>query len=195
MPQDDLDPKQRKAVKGFVEEWTQENHTQGPAAVMYTVSGRQHIFQNRDRAVAVLKRSPGAELLFTNDEDELFEFLAEDLEGKLQGRQRGAGSQREPVFMPTRQGGTRGPRSNPNRQSYVVRMGNANRAVLSMFMDGLEAAQAQGEQPAPPYASSDIPDLVPIEEPEVVRPLEEGLSPSARARLEQARSEIARTQQ
>jgi hypothetical protein len=70
-------------------------------------------------------------------------------------------------------------------------MGNANRAALSVFMDGLEAAQAQREQPAPPYASSDVPDLVPIEEPKAVFPFEEGLSPSARARLEQARSEIA----
>jgi hypothetical protein len=34
--------------------------------------------------LAILKRLPGAELLFTNNEDELFEFLAEDLEGKLQ---------------------------------------------------------------------------------------------------------------
>jgi hypothetical protein len=124
-----------------------------------------------------------------------------------QGRQHGARSQREPAFLPTRQGGTRGPRSNPNGPSYVVRMGNANRAALSVFMDGLEVARAQGEPPAPPYASSDvpnlgpteepeeIPDLVPIEEPEAALPVEEGLSPSARARLEQARSEIARNQQ
>jgi hypothetical protein len=93
--------------------------------------------------------------------------------------------------MPIRQGRTRGPRPNPNGQSYAVRMGNANRAALSVFMDGLEAAQAQGEQPAPPYVTSEVPDLVPIEEPEVVLPLEEGLSPSARARLDQVRSEIA----
>jgi hypothetical protein len=38
----------------------------------------------RDRAVAVLKRSPGAELLFSDNENKLFDFLAEDLEGKLQ---------------------------------------------------------------------------------------------------------------
>jgi hypothetical protein len=110
-----------------------------------------------------------------------------------QGRQCGAGSQREPT--PTRQGRTRVPHPNPNRQSYVVRMSNTNWAALSVFMDRLEATRAQGEQPAPPYVSSDIPDLVPIEEPEVVLPLEEGLSPSARAWLEQARSEIARNQQ
>jgi hypothetical protein len=100
----------------------------------------------------------------------------------------------EPVFLPTRQGGTRGPCSNPNRQPYVIRMGNTNRAALSVFMDGVEAAQVQGEPPAPPYASSDVLDLVPIEEPETGLPFEEGLSPSARARLEQARSEIARNQ-
>jgi hypothetical protein len=74
-------------------------------------------------------------------------------------------------------------------------MGNANRAALSMYMDRLEAAQAQREQPAPPYMSSDVPDLVLIEEPEAVFPFEEDLSPSARARLEQARSEIVRNQQ
>ncbi|KAJ7871244.1 hypothetical protein B0H14DRAFT_3439697 [Mycena olivaceomarginata] len=74
-------------------------------------------------------------------------------------------------------------------------MGNANRVALSVFMDGLEAAQAQGEPPAPPYASSDVLDLVPIEEPEAALLFEEGLSPSARARLEQAHSEIARNQQ
>ncbi|KAJ7857277.1 hypothetical protein B0H14DRAFT_3447978 [Mycena olivaceomarginata] len=80
-----LSTQRRKAVEGFVE-WTQENRDQGPTAVMYAVSGNQCIFQNRDHAMAVLKRSPGAELLFTSDEDELFEFLAKDLEGKLQPR-------------------------------------------------------------------------------------------------------------
>jgi hypothetical protein len=64
-------------------------------------------------------------------------------------------------------------------------MGNTNRVTLSVFKDGLESAQAQREQPAPPYTSSDVPDLVPIEEPEVVFPFKEGLNPSARARLEQ----------
>ncbi|KAJ7894460.1 hypothetical protein B0H14DRAFT_3426866 [Mycena olivaceomarginata] len=84
MPQDDLGSKWCKEVEGLVEEWTQENRTQGPTAVMYAVSGKRHIFQNWDHAVAVLKRSPGAELLFTKDEDELFEFLAEDLEETLE---------------------------------------------------------------------------------------------------------------
>jgi hypothetical protein len=71
-------------------------------------------------------------------------------------------------------------------------MGNTNRAALSMFMDGLETAQAQREQPAPPHVSSDVPDLVPIEESNPKWfPFEEGLSSSARAQLEQACSEIA----
>jgi hypothetical protein len=74
-------------------------------------------------------------------------------------------------------------------------MSNANRAALSMYMDGLEATQAQREQPAPPYVSSDVLDLVLIKEPEAVFPFEEDLSPSARAQLEQARSEMARNQQ
>jgi hypothetical protein len=111
------------------------------------------------------------------------------------GHQHGAQSQRESVFIPTRQDRTRGPRTNPNGQPYIVRMGNTNRAALSVFMGGLESTQAQREQPAPPYASSDVPDLVPIEEPEAVLPLEESLSPSIRAQLEQARSEIAQDQQ
>ncbi|KAJ7880773.1 hypothetical protein B0H14DRAFT_2566159 [Mycena olivaceomarginata] len=59
---EDLGPRQRKEVEALVEEWTQENCAQGPAAVM-------------DRAVAVLKRSPGAELLFTDDEDNSLSFL------------------------------------------------------------------------------------------------------------------------
>jgi hypothetical protein len=42
--------------------------------------------------------------------------------------------------------------------------------------------------------SSDVPDLVPIEEPEAVLPFEEGLSPSARAQLECAHTEIAQNQ-
>jgi hypothetical protein len=44
---DDLSTEQRKTVEGLVEEWTQENRAQGPAAVMYAVSGKQRIFQNR----------------------------------------------------------------------------------------------------------------------------------------------------
>ncbi|KAJ7359804.1 hypothetical protein DFH08DRAFT_801566 [Mycena albidolilacea] len=80
----DSDNEQCKAVKEFVKEWMQEHHTQGPAAVMYVVSRKQHIFQSRDCVVAALKRLPEAELFFTNNKDELFEFLAEDLEGKLQ---------------------------------------------------------------------------------------------------------------
>ncbi|KAJ7792121.1 hypothetical protein B0H14DRAFT_2624291 [Mycena olivaceomarginata] len=81
---ENLGPRQRKEVEVFVGERAQENRAQGPATVMYAVSGKQRIFRNRDRAVAVLKRSPGAELLFSNNENKLFDFLAEDLEGKLQ---------------------------------------------------------------------------------------------------------------
>jgi hypothetical protein len=44
---DDLSTERRKTLEGFVEEWTQENRAQGPAAVMYAVSGQQRIFQNR----------------------------------------------------------------------------------------------------------------------------------------------------
>ncbi|KAJ7301344.1 hypothetical protein DFH08DRAFT_978821 [Mycena albidolilacea] len=81
---ENLGPRRRKEVEVFVGERAQENRAQGPATVMYAVSGKQRIFRNRDRAVAVLKRSPGAELLFSDDENKLFDFLAEDLEGKLQ---------------------------------------------------------------------------------------------------------------
>jgi hypothetical protein len=33
--------------------------------------------------MAVLQDTPGAELVFTRDEDELFEFLAEEVTGKM----------------------------------------------------------------------------------------------------------------
>ncbi|KAJ7772495.1 hypothetical protein B0H14DRAFT_2632323 [Mycena olivaceomarginata] len=81
---ENLGPRWCKEVEVFVEERAQENRAQGPATVMYAVSGKQRIFRNRDRAVAILKRSPGAELLFSDDENKLFDFLAKDLEGKLQ---------------------------------------------------------------------------------------------------------------
>jgi hypothetical protein len=44
---EDLGPRRRKEVEALVEEWTQENRAQGPAAVMYAVSGKQRIFRNR----------------------------------------------------------------------------------------------------------------------------------------------------
>ncbi|KAJ7839847.1 hypothetical protein B0H14DRAFT_3697277 [Mycena olivaceomarginata] len=51
----------------------------GSKPVMYAVSGHNRVFQNRNRAMAVLQRTPGAELLFTRDENQLFEFLAEEV--------------------------------------------------------------------------------------------------------------------
>ncbi|KAJ7113064.1 hypothetical protein C8R44DRAFT_741402 [Mycena epipterygia] len=48
------------------------------APVLYAVSGRSRVFQDRDRAVAVLKRTPGAELMFSRDEGEVWDFLGED---------------------------------------------------------------------------------------------------------------------
>lgn len=74
--------------------------------VMYAVSGHNRVFQDqgdrffsqccffmtdwllfflpaRRRAVAVLQRSPGADLVFTRDEDEVFKFLAEDVARKM----------------------------------------------------------------------------------------------------------------
>ncbi|KAF7354763.1 hypothetical protein MSAN_01390500 [Mycena sanguinolenta] len=47
-------------------------------AVLYAVSGHNRVFQSRDRAMAALQRSPGADLVFTRDENEVFRFLAED---------------------------------------------------------------------------------------------------------------------
>ncbi|KAJ6549027.1 hypothetical protein DFH09DRAFT_1320329 [Mycena vulgaris] len=51
--------------------------------VMYAVSGHNRVFQDRGRALAVLQRSPGAELVFTRNEDEVFKFLAEDVVCKM----------------------------------------------------------------------------------------------------------------
>ncbi|KAJ7895489.1 hypothetical protein B0H14DRAFT_2558560 [Mycena olivaceomarginata] len=48
---------------------------------MYAVSGQNRIFKDRDRAVAVFKDTPSASLLFTRDEKEIFDFLAEDVHG------------------------------------------------------------------------------------------------------------------
>ncbi|KAJ7803420.1 hypothetical protein B0H14DRAFT_2613364 [Mycena olivaceomarginata] len=55
----------------------------GSTAVMYAVSGHNRVFQNRNRAMAVLQRTPGADLLFTRDENQLFECLAEEVAGKM----------------------------------------------------------------------------------------------------------------
>ncbi|KAJ7796920.1 hypothetical protein B0H14DRAFT_3549500 [Mycena olivaceomarginata] len=51
--------------------------------VLYAVSGRNRVFKDRNRAMAVLQGTPGADLLFTRNEDELFEFLAEEVAGKM----------------------------------------------------------------------------------------------------------------
>ncbi|KAJ7818942.1 hypothetical protein B0H13DRAFT_1921974 [Mycena leptocephala] len=45
--------------------------------LLYAVSGRNRVFQNRDRAVATFKNTPGADLLVTCDEEEAFKFLEE----------------------------------------------------------------------------------------------------------------------
>ncbi|KAJ7829964.1 hypothetical protein B0H14DRAFT_2593600 [Mycena olivaceomarginata] len=55
----------------------------GSTPVLYAVSGRNRVFQDRNRAMAVLQGTPGADLLFTRNEDELFEFLAEEVAGKM----------------------------------------------------------------------------------------------------------------
>ncbi|KAJ7774331.1 hypothetical protein DFH07DRAFT_952572 [Mycena maculata] len=51
--------------------------------VMYAVSGQNCVFKDRERAMAVFKEMPGAELVFTRDEDKLFSFL-EDFEKKFE---------------------------------------------------------------------------------------------------------------
>ncbi|KAJ7724935.1 hypothetical protein DFH07DRAFT_783144 [Mycena maculata] len=51
--------------------------------VMYAVSGKNRVFQDRRRAMAAFKGASGADLIFTRDEDELFGFLAEDVAGKM----------------------------------------------------------------------------------------------------------------
>ncbi|KAJ7747906.1 hypothetical protein DFH07DRAFT_962326 [Mycena maculata] len=55
----------------------------GDAPVMYAVSGKNRVFQDRGRAMAAFKGTPGADLVFTRNEDELFRFLAENVEGKM----------------------------------------------------------------------------------------------------------------
>ncbi|KAJ7738681.1 hypothetical protein DFH07DRAFT_966016 [Mycena maculata] len=51
--------------------------------VMYAVSGTNRVFQNRDRVMAALRGTPGADLIITNDEDEVFGFIAEEVGRKL----------------------------------------------------------------------------------------------------------------
>ncbi|KAJ7142558.1 hypothetical protein C8R44DRAFT_865887 [Mycena epipterygia] len=47
--------------------------------MVYAVSGHNRIFQNRRRALAVFYGSPGTDLLCTRDDNEVFNFLAEDM--------------------------------------------------------------------------------------------------------------------
>ncbi|KAJ6459909.1 hypothetical protein C8R45DRAFT_1109285 [Mycena sanguinolenta] len=47
------------------------------APMLYAVSGHNRMFRSKDRAVAVLKSTPDADLAFSCDEDELFQFLEE----------------------------------------------------------------------------------------------------------------------
>ncbi|KAJ7343078.1 hypothetical protein DFH08DRAFT_963084 [Mycena albidolilacea] len=48
-------------------------------STIYAVSGQNRIFKDRDCVVDVFKNTPSADLLFTRDERELFNFLAEDV--------------------------------------------------------------------------------------------------------------------
>ncbi|KAJ6522139.1 hypothetical protein DFH09DRAFT_1330782 [Mycena vulgaris] len=51
---------------------------QGGAVLMYAVGGHNRLFRDRVRALATLQRSPGADLLFSENGDEVFDFLAEE---------------------------------------------------------------------------------------------------------------------
>ncbi|KAJ7832584.1 hypothetical protein B0H13DRAFT_2370876 [Mycena leptocephala] len=50
--------------------------------LMYAVSGQNRIFHDRNRALAAFKSKPGADLIFSRDEDEVFGFLAEGVDSK-----------------------------------------------------------------------------------------------------------------
>ncbi|KAJ6586512.1 hypothetical protein DFH09DRAFT_1075434 [Mycena vulgaris] len=56
----------------------EEGAVEGHGALMYAVSGHNHLFRDRHRALATFQRSPGADLVFSHDEDEVFDFLAEE---------------------------------------------------------------------------------------------------------------------
>ncbi|KAF7348120.1 hypothetical protein MSAN_01764600 [Mycena sanguinolenta] len=49
----------------------------GDVPMLYAVSGHNRLFRSKDRAVAVLKSTPDAELAFSRDEDELLRFVKE----------------------------------------------------------------------------------------------------------------------
>ncbi|KAK7040638.1 hypothetical protein R3P38DRAFT_3180653 [Favolaschia claudopus] len=46
--------------------------------LLYAVSGVNRIFQARDRALAVLRRTPGADLIFADNEEEVNKFIEEE---------------------------------------------------------------------------------------------------------------------
>ncbi|KAK7023268.1 hypothetical protein R3P38DRAFT_3195292 [Favolaschia claudopus] len=46
--------------------------------LMYAVSGVNRIFQVRERALAVLRRTPGADLIFADNEEEVSKFIEEE---------------------------------------------------------------------------------------------------------------------
>ncbi|KAJ6538648.1 hypothetical protein DFH09DRAFT_1323594 [Mycena vulgaris] len=48
------------------------------ARMMYAVSGHNRLFGDRGRAMKVLKGSPDADLAFSQDEEEVFDFLVEE---------------------------------------------------------------------------------------------------------------------
>ncbi|KAJ7803593.1 hypothetical protein B0H13DRAFT_2388921 [Mycena leptocephala] len=54
--------------------------------LMYAVSGGNRIFQDQNRAMTAFKNKLGSDLVFSRDEEEVFGFLDEDVEG---GKSRG----------------------------------------------------------------------------------------------------------
>ncbi|KAJ7918166.1 hypothetical protein B0H13DRAFT_1869647 [Mycena leptocephala] len=61
----------------------QQEDNLGGLPVLYAVRGRNRVFQDRDRAVAFLKHTPGAELMFSRDVGEVWDFFAEDVVADL----------------------------------------------------------------------------------------------------------------
>ncbi|KAJ7777821.1 hypothetical protein DFH07DRAFT_766057 [Mycena maculata] len=58
------------------------------APMLYAVEGHRRFFQKRDQAILCLKGTPGAELAFSRDVSELFDFLASIADEKTQWRER-----------------------------------------------------------------------------------------------------------
>ncbi|KAJ6610567.1 hypothetical protein B0H10DRAFT_2224841 [Mycena sp. CBHHK59/15] len=50
----------------------------GPGVLMYAVRGHNHLFGDQHRAMVAFKRTPDADLVFSRDEDEVLDFLAEE---------------------------------------------------------------------------------------------------------------------